>query len=541
MSSLPASSCSGSPGDVVFLRVRAPRTTADTVPAVPPRRRRFRSLTLLLTGSLLLASCADQAVVDSPAGSAAPGATTPSGSAVTAAPGRETTPLEWERCGTFECASIDVPFDYADPSVGTFRLPLMRRVADDESARIGSLLVNPGGPGFGGSMIVENADWYFSPEILSAFDVVGWDPRGTGGSLPAIDCIDTYDEYFALDSPPGDAIEKEALVDAAQAFNDACGARSGAILPYVSTRASAQDMDSIRRALGEEKITYFGFSYGSELGATWVTMFPETVRAAVFDGAADPNAGAFEGALAQAKGFESQLDAFLADCSEDRGCPFRSDGDAEGALDRLITAIDARPIPTEPSRTPVTLGVLYTALAQAMYSDTLWPELATALAAARSGDGSGLLALYDSYYQRRPDGTYGNELEAFIAISCLDDPGPADVEGVDAFIPEFVRAARRFGANFAYGYSCALWPVPADEKVVVTGVGAGPVVVIGTTGDPATPLESSRKAAAALEDGILLVVDADRHTGYGLNRCIVDLVDGYLVRLEIPESETVCR
>jgi hypothetical protein len=189
----------------------------------------------------------------------------------------------------------------------------------------------------------------------------------------------------------------------------------------------------------------------------------------------------------------------------------------------------------------VTQGVLFTAIAQAMYSDTLWPQLAAGLAAAVGGDGTGLLALYDEYYQRQPDGTYGNELEAFIAISCLDDPGPVGIEAADAIIPEFERAAKRFGPSFAYGYSCALWPVPQARRVDITGAGAGPVVVIGTTGDAATPLSSSRTAAATLEEGILLVVDADRHTGYGENQCIVDLVDAYLIDLEVPKAETVCR
>jgi pimeloyl-ACP methyl ester carboxylesterase len=495
-----------------------------------------------MVSALTLSACSDNVVIGSSEDTVPGSAQSNDVAAPTdALPSTEPEEIAWAPCGSLECGELSVPYDYVKPSAGSFRLHLVRRAADDSKARIGSLLVNPGGPGFGGAMLAENAEWYFSEDLLASFDIIGWDPRGTGLSEPAIDCIDTYDEYFALDSPPGNPAEKEALVETAGAFNTACAERNGEILPYISTRATAQDMDAIRRALGEAKITYFGFSYGSELGGTWVTMFPETVRAAVFDGAADPNAPGFEGALAQAKGFEQQLDTFLAQCSNDSKCAFHNKGDAEGAIDRLIKTIDLRPIPTYGSRTPVTLGVFYTALAQAMYSDTLWPELASALKTAQADDGSGLLALNDAYYQRRTDGTYGNELEAFIAISCLDDPGPNSIEGVDEMIPEFERAAKRFGANFAYGYSCALWPVPAAEKVVVTGVGAGPVVVVGTTGDAATPLESSRKAAQALEDGILLVVDADRHTGYGLNQCIVDLVDGYLIRLEIPKSETVCR
>jgi len=511
-------------------------------------RRTGRRLAALATvGALALAACGERIIIGSSSDTAPEGLPAAATTTVAPSPAPAVVPdgeIAWAPCtsgGTLECGTLEVPYDYDDPGVGTFRLHLVRRPATDPSLRIGSMLVNPGGPGFGGSSVAENAQWYFSADLLAAFDVVGWDPRGTGKSEPALDCVDTYDEYFGLDSPPGTPEEKQALVDAALAFNAACEERSGEILPYVSTRASAQDMDMIRRALGEERITYFGFSYGSELGATWVTMYPDTVRAAVLDGASDPNASTLDAGLAQAKGFEQQLDAFLADCSARPACLFHSGGDAEGALDALIAAIDARPVPTSGSRIPVTQGVLFTAIAQAMYSDTLWPQLAAGLASAAGGDGAGLLSLYDEYYQRQPDGSYGNELEAFIAISCLDDPGPVGVEAADAVVPQFARAARRFGPSFAYGYSCALWPVPQARRVTITGVGAGPVVVVGTTGDAATPLSSSRKAAATLEEGILLVVDADRHTGYGENQCIVDLVDSYLIDLDVPEDETTCR
>jgi pimeloyl-ACP methyl ester carboxylesterase len=299
-------------------------------------------------------------------------------------------------------------------------------------------------------------------------------------------------------------------------------------------------MDSIRRALGEEKITYFGFSYGSELGATWATMFPETVRAAVLDGASDPNATSLDQGLAQAQGFEKQLDAFLSKCSKRVACVFNSNGNSAAALDKLITEIDAKPLVVSADRTPVTQGVMYTALAQAMYSDALWPQLERSLSDAVEGDGAGLLQLYDDYFQRKPDGSYGNELEAFLAISCLDDPGPTSVEEVDAQIPVFTKAAKRFGASFAYGYSCALWPVTQAPRITITGKGAGPIIVIGTTGDPATPIESSRKAARSLEGGLFLTVKADQHTGYGLNTCVVETVDRYLIDLKAPADGKVC-
>ena len=455
-------------------------------------------------------------------------------------------PIEWKPCDVstnteVECGNIEVPFDYADPDQGSFVLFVKKHNAANPAKRIGSMMVNPGGPGFGGSSLADDAEYYFSQDLIDHFDIIAWDPRGTGESTPAVDCVDTFDEYFGLDSPPETPDEKQALIDASQAFNDKCAENSGTILPYISTQASAQDINSLRLALGEEKISYFGFSYGSELGTTWATMFPETVRAIVVDGAVDPTATSIQEGMNQAKGFEGQLSTFLKQCSERTTCEFHNGGKAEEAFDKLVLDIDAEPLEVSKERTPVTQGVLFTAVAQAMYSDYYWPQLSEALSAAQKGDGSGILQLYDDYYQRKGDGTYGNELEAFLAISCLDDPGASSVKDVDSHIEDFITAAPRLGGNFAYGYSCALWPVKQAAKVTITGKGAGPIVVVGTTGDAATPLDSTRKMAQSLEKGILIVVDANQHTGYGANNCVVKAVDDYLIELTIPTNETTCK
>ncbi|MCX6513411.1 MAG: alpha/beta fold hydrolase, partial [Actinobacteria bacterium] len=417
--------------------------------------------------------------------------------------------INWAACpdtapeSLVQCGNLEVPFDYDNPDEGSFVLYIKRRQATVPSERIGSMLVNPGGPGFGGSSLADDAAYYFSESLLNRFDIIGWDPRGTGLTTPAVDCVDSFDEYVGLDSPPDTPEEKQALIDASQAFNDKCEENAGTILPYISTRASAADMNSIRLALGEEKITYFGFSYGSELGATWATMYPNTVRAAVLDGAVDPLSTSTEEGMAQAGGFEKQLTAFLAQCSKKPTCEFHNDGNSEDAIDALLLDLDANPLVVSATRTPVTQGVAFTAIAQAMYSDSYWPQLQSALADAQRGDGAGLLALYDDYYQRKSDGSYGNELEAFLAISCLDDPGASSIEEVDASVGAFIAVAPRLGANFAHGYSCVLWPVKQAEKVVISGKGAGPIVVVGTTGDAATPLSSTRNMAKALESGVL--------------------------------------
>ena len=455
-------------------------------------------------------------------------------------------PIVWTACDgstntEVECGNIEVPFDYADPEQGSFVLYIKKHNAANPADRIGSMMVNPGGPGFGGSSLADDAEYYFSQDLIDHFDIIAWDPRGTGETTPAVNCVDTFDEYFGLDSPPETPEEKQALIDASQAFNDKCAENSGTILPYISTMASAQDINSLRLALGEEKVSYFGFSYGSELGTTWATMFPETVRAIVVDGAVDPNASSIQEGMNQAKGFEGQLTTFLKQCSEKTTCAFHNGGKAEDAFDKLVLDIDTTPLEVSKDRTPVTQGVLFTAVAQAMYSDYYWPQLSEALDAAQGGDGKGILQLYDDYYQRNTDGTYGNELEAFLAISCLDDPGATSAEEVDLHIEKFITAAPRLGGNFAYGYSCALWPVKQADKVTITGKGAGPIVVIGTTGDAATPLESTRNMALGLEQGILIVVGANQHTGYGANNCVVKAVDEYLIKLKVPANETTCK
>lgn len=438
------------------------------------------------------------------------------------------------------CADFEVPFDYGNPDVGTFTLKLVMHPATVTSKRIGSMLVNPGGPGFGGTYLAESVDSYFGEDVVEAFDIVGFDPRGTGDSTPAVDCVDNYDPYFTYDPSPDTADEKQAIADASRAFVDECVKKNEAILPYISTNNTARDMDRIRAALGEEKITYFGFSYGSELGATWATMFPGTVRAAVLDGASDPNSDYVEGGIDQARGFETELTKFLAQCSAEVTCMFHNNGNAEEAFDELLESLDTKPLFAEQGRVRVNQGVALTAVARAMYSSSLWPGLEEALRSAQKGDGYGLLRMYDEYYQREYDGTYGNELEAFNAIMCLDDPGPKTVEGADSYIPEFKKVAPRLWSSFAAGYVCAFWPTETDRRTTITGDDAGPIVVIGTTGDAATPLQSSRNMAKALQDGRLIVVDDNRHTGYGANQCVVDLVDEYLISAEISWTEENC-
>ncbi len=466
---------------------------------------------------------------------------TPTGSAPAAV---DDFTIKWGKAKKgLQAGTIKVPIDYDDPSQGTFTLHMVRHLAENEDERIGTLLVNPGGPGFPALDFALHADVLYDKALLDKFDIVAWDPRGVGSSTPFIDCFSDYDHFFDNgDITPDTDAEKQQNVDLAKESTDDCVTQNPTILQHVATNDSARDIDSIRRALGEDQISYFGFSYGSELGATWATLFPDTVRAAVLDGATDPTVGLQQRGLEQMKAFESSLDTFLQQCSADAKCKFHNGGDAAGAFDTLMAKMDENPLPALEDRPKLTRGAALQGVAEAMYSDADWPTLAVALDEAQDGDGSGLMGLYDRYFERQRDGTYDNSLEAFNVISCMDSTERPTVAESDAFAAQMMQAAPRLSPATIGSYSCTFFPPSDDPRVAITGAGAGPIVVVGTTGDPATPLASSRAMAHALEDGVLVVVQANQHTGYNVNDCVNEAVDDYLVDpTKVPANELFCK
>ena len=441
-----------------------------------------------------------------------------------------------------EQGTLEVPVDYANPSVGLFRIHLARRAANDPSLRVGTLVINPGGPGHGGTDFVGYSDQVFTDEVLDAFDIVGFDPRGTGLSEPAIDCVDDYDHFYAgTDITPDDDAERQQLVDLAEEFAEACATNNAEIIQFVGTNDAARDLDSIRRALGEQEISYFGFGYGSELGAAWATLFPSTVRAAVFDSAPDPNADALQEALRQSESFEATLTTYLAQCSADPACLFHNDGDAETAFDELMVELDASPIPSTPGRPEITRGVASSAVVQAMYGDEAWPELSRALRSAQRGSGAGLLALYDAYFGYNGDGTWGNQLEAFQTIVCMDSAERPTVEEDDATAPMFNEVAPRIAPHTTGAYFCTFFPSSSDPRAKITGAGVGPILLCGATVDSSAPIEGTRAMADAFEDSHLIVVDAVNSGCLFTSACADELITDYLVDLELPAAaETSC-
>lgn len=505
----------------------------------------MRRLALAVVAALLLASCSNDpgeppVVARDVTGITDPGVVIGSTDVPVSAEPLQYS-IEWTALNDrIDEGRLTVPVDYSNPNGDTIDLYVVRHKASNEA--VGPMLANRGGPGAEGASLALNASGYFRPDITDNFDIIGWDPRGTGQSDGVVDCVDDqeYDRFYStLDVTPDDEAERQALVDLAEEFAQRCVDRV-AHLQYVGTNNSARDMDAIRQALGAEQVSYFGFSYGSELGGVWATLFPSTVRAAVFDGALDPNASPLEVGLQQGAGFEAVLDTFLTQCSENSSCAFHNDGDAAGAFDRLMASLDASPIPSVEGRPPVDLGVAVIAVAQAMYSDSYWPAFERALEDAAAGDGAGLLQLHDAYFERSADGTYGNLIESFQAINCADDAERPTVEESDADVEQILAVAPRIFPYTTGSYSCTFFPEALDPRVEITGIGAGPIVVIGTTGDAATPLESSRAMADALEDGRLVVVEANRHTGYLRDECVQGIVHEYLLQLVAPDDGTLC-
>ncbi len=464
--------------------------------------------------------------------------TGPAPSTTTTAPSAPRRTIAWEPCdgtASTDCGTVAVPLDYREAQGPTITLVLERHRATSRRHRIGSLLVNPGGPGVSGTSLATDATSTFSQAIVDSFDIVGWDPRGVGGSR-GITCLseDETRRLFALDPTPDTPAEDTALRDAARQLATTCGAKYPDLLAHVSTRDTARDMDQIRQALGEETISYFGFSYGSELGATWATMFPRTVRAMVLDGALDPNQSADESAREQAVGLERGLTNALTDCAKDAGCAFHHRGDPFTAFDKLLADLDAAPLVVPGEPIAVNQGVAYYAIASELYSDESWPELMQALATAEGGNGKGLLTLYNDYT--------GLGTEANVAIDCADATEPAQTPAEAASAAaELVKLAPRLGRLFSHRYGCTDWPTPLQPALRLDAKGAPPSLVIATTGDPITPIEATTALARDLDKARLVTVSGFAHTGYGLaTDCVDRMVDDYLITQFDPVTDVDC-
>ncbi|WP_432491713.1 alpha/beta hydrolase [Kineococcus gypseus] len=454
--------------------------------------------------------------------------------------------LQWVDCGGgFQCTRLTVPVDYADPAGATASLAVVRlRTSAEGADRLGSIVLNPGGPGVPGVEYARAATAVLGDDVRAHFDVVGLDLRGTGGSDP-LRCLDAArtDELLAADSSPDDEAEVQRWRRLTAQVGRGCAA-TGELAAHVDTRTAVQDLDVLRAVLGDEKLTYLGKSYGTYVGALYAERFPQRVGRFVLDGAIDPALGDREVGLTQAAGFEAALGAYVRGCAREDDCPLPQDpGAAVARVRALLAELDRRPLPTDSER-PLTQGLAYYGVAYPLYARSAWPELTDALRAALQGDGSGLLAIADAYAGRREDGGYSDDrITAISAVNCLDRAEVRTEQEVRAGVPLFEEASPTFGAFLGWGVlTCVDWPLPAVGRAEpVRAAGAAPVLVVGTTRDPATPYSWAQGLAGQLASARLLTHDGDGHTAYRTgSSCVDELVEAYLVAGELPEEGARC-
>lgn len=462
--------------------------------------------------------------------------------------------LAWRSCGVsgFECATMKAPLDYAKPGSGDVKLAVARKKATGPGKRIGSLLVNPGGPGGSAVGYLQSyAGIGYPAEVRARYDMVAVDPRGVARSEP-VECLTgrQMDTYTETDVTPDDKKETGELVDEYKKFAEGCGRHSPNLLRHVSTVEAARDMDILRAVLGDQKLNYVGASYGTLLGATYAGLFPARVGRMVLDGAMDPSLSARKLNQDQTAGFETAFQSFAKDCVRQSDCPLGGPGTSPDQVGKNLSAffkkLDAKPIPTgDADGRKLGEALATTGVIAAMYDQAAWPQLRQALTAAmKDKDGAGLLALSDSYYERDADGKYANLMFANAAVNCLDLPAAFSTpDEVEKALPGFEKASPVFGDGLAWAsLNCAYWPVrPTGEPHRIEAKGAGPILVVGTTRDPATPYAWAKSLASQLSSGVLLTYVGDGHTAYGRGSvCIDSTIDRYLLQGTPPAKGKRC-
>ena len=457
--------------------------------------------------------------------------------------------LTWTPCnGADQCADLRVPLDYAKPDPSSdLTLKVLRVPAKDQQGRIGSLVVNPGGPGASAVEYAAAADAIVGPQVRRYFDVVGFDPRGVGRSAP-LDCLADrqLDAFMGADQTPDDQAEEKALLTQARTLAAACEAKNPALLPHLSTDDSAKDMDVLRAALGDSQLNYLGKSYGTFLGSTYAGLFPKRVGRFVLDGVVPPDLTSAELAEGQARGFELATRTYVADCVSQGDCPLGSSVD-EGMtwIRDFLRQVDRAPIPTgDPSMPQMNEAWASWGLGQAMYDQSQWGALTDALREAKAGNGAGLMAFANSYAGRQPGGAYSsNIMEVLPAVNCLDRPDSPDLATYEGYAKEFTEVAPTWGETLAWGsLPCGVWPVKEGSGPhKISAAGSGPIVVVGTTRDPATIYEWSKRLKDQLSNAVLLSYDGDGHTAYRRsNDCVDSAIDAYYVQGRVPQDGLTC-
>ena len=456
--------------------------------------------------------------------------------------------LAWTDCEVeMQCATVTAPLDWEDPSRESIELSIIRSVATGD--RQGSLLVNPGGPGGSGyDFVASSLERATTAELRAAYDIVGFDPRGVGRSS-AVACYDdpaAFDDFiFGLlpaEYGSDEWISEYEKVNAS--FGQDCLAHTGELLGFVDTISAARDLDLLRAVLGDTKLNYLGFSYGTFLGATYADLYPEKTGRLVLDGALDPSTTSTDVSVSQAVGFENALRAYLKSCLATTTCEFGGTvDDAMKSIRSLLDQLNLSPLRNADGR-ELGSASMTTAIILPLYSEENWPYLDQLFASVKQGDASIAFQLADSYYGRDADGEYtDNSTEAFLSINCLDYTSDNSLESMRAEEAELIEAAPVLGQQLAYGGAgCASWPFePTRDRVAIHAPGSADILVVGTTNDPATPYKWAVSLAEQLDNGHLVTYEGEGHTAYNRsNSCVNDAVDGYLINGVVPEADPKC-
>lgn len=445
-----------------------------------------------------------------------------------------------------QCASVEVPLDYDDPQGERARVALTRLPATGDAE--GSLLVDPGGPGGSGTSLVAATlpQWQASP-VAARFDIVGFDPRGVGSSTPALDCY-TDEEYDAGDAPRFGAVYDIKTAEEAAELAERCADGSGSIANLVNAGSTnvVRDMDIMREVLGDDRLTYLGYSYGSELGAMYAATYPEKVRAIVLDRAVSPDLTAGEFRLSSFTGLQARFDDLAALCAKSPDCVLGPDpAAANDRLHEMVLPLVETPAPTTGGR-ELSVWDAYLGISGGLYSEAKWPDVISALTALEAGDATEMLALRDTFYARTADGAYGLDFDTNIAVRCMDSPRMTPKEQT-ALAREIGKAAPMFDIDVftagTYRSECEAWPAPPtrDEPWLTDAEGIPETLVVSVTGDPVTPHEGGIAMARTL-GGSLLTVDGKQHGAYllGGSECVDDVVDDYLLNLKTPPTDARC-
>jgi pimeloyl-ACP methyl ester carboxylesterase len=437
--------------------------------------------------------------------------------------------------------------DWSDPTSEAISIATVYRQADSDP--MGFILVNPGGPGASGYDWVRDSPEYVGTETLrESWNIVGFDPRGVGSSS-AVECLtdSEYDDflYGVTGYELGSEQDLAASATATSEFAAKCQENTGALLQFVDTVSAARDMDVLRAVFGQENLNFLGYSYGSFLGTTYATLFPSRVGRFVLDGGIDPTVSDSQQTILQIQAFEKALEAFLENCEQFEDCPFSSDVPlGQYRIQQFLLELENEPLETSSGR-ELTIWAAITGLIMPLYSESYWPYLSTSFSDAFNGSGDGFLILADMYNDRNDDGTYStNLIAANYAIGCLDSGGVAEMSEVEEKNKQLIEVAPTLGRYWQFGgLRCATWPYPeAAPPSDYSAKGAPPIMVIGTTGDPATPYSEAKSLAEeVLADGFLVTYNGEGHTVYGGDvECINEVVDNFFFTGKLPATDPNC-